>query len=310
MRYVQLRAFHHVAVAGGFSRAAEALFLTQPAISDQVRKLEEEYDVLLFNRNKKQVTLTQAGQKLLEITRRMFETEQQALELLTESRAFRSGTLRIVADAAHHLLHILRTFRERYPGIKIAVRAGNTETVISSLYSYDADIGMLGEVPPGRDFEILKISSSPIIAFASVDYPLASLRPLTLPELAKQPLVMRERGSKTRQNLEELAARAKVELKPTIEAEGREAVREIVASGAGIGFVSAAEFGQDSRLVALPIDAPEILMDQALICLRERSGGKLVQAFFDIAKSMSPEEPVALPQAGTARSGALGAAGR
>jgi DNA-binding transcriptional LysR family regulator len=75
MRYVQLRAFHHVAIYGGFSRAAEMLFLTQPAISDQVRKLEEEYDILLFNRNKKQVTLTEAGQRLLEITHRMFDTE-------------------------------------------------------------------------------------------------------------------------------------------------------------------------------------------------------------------------------------------
>ncbi|WP_404926724.1 LysR substrate-binding domain-containing protein [Mesorhizobium sp. ORM16] len=289
MRYVQLRAFHQVAISGGFSRAAEALFLTQPAISDQVRKLEEEYDVLLFNRNKKQVTLTHSGQKLLEITRRMFDTEQQALELLTESRALRSGTLRIVADAAHHLLHILGSFRARYPGVQVSLRAGNTETVISSLYSYDADIGVLGEVPTGRDFEVLKLNSTPIIAFASVDHPLSGKKSLSLKQLAQESLVMRERGSKTRQKLEDLAAASKVELRPVIEAEGREAVREIVASGAGIGFVSAAEFGQDSRLVAIALDAPETLMDEALICLRERSGGKLVRAFLDMARSMSAD---------------------
>jgi len=289
MRYVQLRAFHQVAISGGFSRAAEALFLTQPAISDQVRKLEEEYDVLLFNRNKKQVTLTHSGQKLLEITHRMFDTEQQALELLTESRALRSGTLRIVADAAHHLLHILGSFRARYPGVQVSVRAGNTETVISSLYSYDADIGVLGEIPTGRDFEVLKLNSTPIIAFTSVDHPLAASKSLTLKQLAQESLVMRERGSKTRQKLEDLAAASKVELRPVIEAEGREAVREIVASGAGIGFVSAAEFGQDSRLVPITIDAPETLMDEALICLRERSGGKLVRAFLDMARSMSAD---------------------
>ena len=73
MRYVQLRAFHNVAIHGGFSRAAEALCLTQPAISDQVRKLEEEYDVLLFDRKKKQVTVTAFGKKLLEITHRLFD---------------------------------------------------------------------------------------------------------------------------------------------------------------------------------------------------------------------------------------------
>lgn len=284
MRYVQLRAFHHVAICGGFSRAAEALLLTQPAISDQVRKLEEEYDILLFNRNKKQVTLTKSGEQLLEITRRMFDIEQQALDLLSESRALRSGTLRIVADAAHHLLHILARFRQKYPGIQISLRSGNTETVVTSLYSYEADVGVLGQVPVGRDFNLLKLNSTPIIAFVSASHPLAKKEKVTLKELAALPLVMRERGSKTRQKLEELAAANGIELRPAIEAEGREAVREIIASGGGVGFVSKAEFGQDSRLVPIAIDAPDMLMDEALICLRERSGGKLVHAFFEVAE--------------------------
>lgn len=287
MRYVQLRAFHHVAICGGFSRAAEALFLTQPAISDQVRKLEEEYDILLFNRHKKQVTLTRSGQQLLEITHRMFDTEQQALDLLSESRALRSGTLRIVADAAHHLLHILRHFREKYPGVQVTMRAGNTESVITSLFAYDADIGVLGEIPQGRSFDMLKLNSTPIVAFVATDYPLADAKSLTFEELAKHPLIMRERGSKTRHKLEAMAETQGVSLRPAVEAEGREAVREIVASGGGVGFVSAAEFGHDGRLVSIEIDAPQIFMDEALICLRERSGGKLVRAFWDVAREMS-----------------------
>jgi aminoethylphosphonate catabolism LysR family transcriptional regulator len=284
VRYVQLRAFHYVAISGGFSRAAEALFLTQPAISDQVRKLEEEYDVLLFNRHKKQVILTQQGQRLLEITHRMFDTEQQALDLLSESKALRSGTLRIVADAAHHLLHVLGRFRERYPGIKITVRAGNTETVIASLFAYEADLGVLGEIPEGRDFEMLRLNSTPIIAFVAATHPLAGRQSITFAELAEQPLIMRERGSKTRDKLEAMAQGQGVTLKSTIEAEGREAVREIVASGAGVGFVSSAEFGDHARLAAIRIDAPEVMMDEALICLRERSNGKLVRAFWQIAE--------------------------
>ncbi|MGE0279123.1 MAG: LysR substrate-binding domain-containing protein [Rhizobiaceae bacterium] len=287
MRYVQLRAFHYVAISGGFSRAAEALFLTQPAISDQVRKLEEEYDVLLFNRHKKQVTLTRFGEQLLEITHRMFDTEQQALDLLSESRALRSGTLRIVADAAHHLLHILGLFREKYPGIQVTIRTGNTESVIASLFAYDADIGVLGEIPQGREFDMLKLNSTPIMAFVARTHPLARAKSLSFADLALHPIVLRERGSKTRQKLENTAASQGVTLKPAIEAEGREAVREIVASGAGIGFVSQAEFGQDSRLVAIVIDAPEMLMDEALICLKERSGGKLVRAFWNLARDVS-----------------------
>ncbi len=302
MRYVQLRAFHYVAICGGFSRAAEALLLTQPAISDQVRKLEEEYDILLFNRHKKQVVLTSNGEQLLEITRRMFDMEQQALDLLSESRALRSGTLRIVADAAHHLLHILTGFRRKYPGIRVTLRAGNTESVVASLYSYEADVGVLGDLPASRDFDMLKLNSTPIIAFVAAGHPLAAQKTVPLGQLASQPLVMRERGSKTRQKLEELAAKGGVELHPVIEAEGREAVREIVAAGGGIGFVSAAEFGQDSRLVPISIEGPAMLMDEALICLRERSNGKLVRAFFEIAK----EEGLRLPAIAKAQAGGTG----
>ncbi|NBN76721.1 LysR family transcriptional regulator [Microvirga tunisiensis] len=285
MRYVQLRAFHYVAICGGFSRAAEELLLTQPAISDQVRKLEEEYDVLLFNRMRKQVTLTAAGEQLLQVTRRMFDCEQQALDFLSESRALQSGNLRIVADSAHHLLHILADFRRSYPGVHISVRAGNTETVVTSLHNYEADIGVLGEMPTLKNFDCELLSSSPIISFVANSHPLAGARELTFAELAHHPLVFRERGSKTRLKLELAAREAGVELKPTIEAEGREAVREIVASGAGIGFVSIAEFGEDKRLTPIPIRPQDgLMMDEALICLQERRNAKLVQAFFEIAR--------------------------
>jgi len=287
MRYVQLRAFHYVATCGGFSRAAEALCLTQPAISDQVRKLEEEYDILLFNRVKKQVALTKAGTKLLEVTNRLFENERQALELLSESRAFSSGTLRIIADSAHHVMPVLSMFRSKYPKIFISMRTGNTEEVVNALYRYDADLGVLGEVPHNKDINVLKLSSTPIVAFASKTSPYAGIKSLTFEDLASYPLVLRESGSKTRAKLEEAARSANIELKADIEAEGREAVREIVASGAGIGVVATTEFGVDTRLVQIPISGPAMLMDEALICLRERNGGKLIRAFMAMAEKQA-----------------------
>ena len=109
---------------------------------------------------------------------------------------------------------------------------------------------------------------------------------VSLAELAGLPLVLREEGSKTRGKLEAGFAAAGLPLVAAIEAEGREAVREIVAAGGGVGFVSAAEFGADARLVQLAITgagSADLSMDEALICLRERQSGKLVQAFFEIA---------------------------
>lgn len=289
MRYVQLRAFHYVATHGGFSRAAEALYLTQPAISDQVGKLEEEYDILLFDRSKRRVTVTEKGAKLLEITNRLFDQEQQARDFLTESRALTSGTLRLFVDSAYHITEILSSFRERYPQIHINVRVGNTSDVVSELYAYDSDIGVLGELPERDDWDVLPLGSTPLVAFAAKGSRYEGIKINSYKDLAKCDLVMREQGSKTRQKLETAASSAGSNLEPLIEAEGREGVREIVASGAGIGFVSTAEFGTDDRLFKIPLPKPCPVMSESLICLRDRKEQKLIKAFMKLANELNEQ---------------------
>lgn len=293
MRYVQLRAFHHVAIEGGFSRAAERLNLTQPAISDQVRKLEQDYDVLLFNRQKKQIKLTLSGAQLLTITRRLFEAEGQAAEFLSEARALRDGTLRILADSAAHVTPILAPFREAYPGAQVKLGSGNTETVVAALEAYEADIGIVGEYPENEAaFEILRLGVSSIVACVARRGPLSGMNEIHIEELPKHPLVMREEGSRTRARVEEAARAAGITLKPAIEAEGREAVREIVASGGGIGFVSQAEFGQDRRLQPVLIRAESgLVMEELLLCLKDRQEGRLIAAFLDHARNSGAVPP-------------------
>ncbi len=285
MRHVQLRAFHQVAISGGFSRAAEALHLTQPAISDQVRRLEAEYDVLLFDRRHKQVVLTPSGQRLLEITRRLFETESQALEFLSESRALSSGKLRIIADSAMHLLGFLAPFRARYPGVEISVRSGNSAQVTEALLAYDADLGVLGEAPQSGQFVQVQLGQTPIIAFAAKSAFRQVGASIALKDMASLPLVLRESGSRTRAKIEAAALAQGFTLNASIEAEGREAVREIVASGVGIGVVSEAEFGHDPRLRKIVIAQVGIAMEETLVCLNDRASGKLISAFMAIART-------------------------
>ena len=283
MRYTQLRAFHHVAVHGGFSRAAEVLHVTQPAISDQVRKFESEYDVRLFDRQKKQVVLTEKGRALLDITHRLFEIEQRALEFMTESRAACTGTLRIMADSAHHVMPVLAAFRSSCPDVFVSIRSGNSVQVADALYRYEADIGVLGDTEPGRGYETIVLGSSPIIAFAPAGSVHARGEPVGFEELCRLPLVLRERGSRTRATLEDFAARAGVALQVRIEAEGREAVREVVAAGGGVGIVSEAEFVDDGTLERIHVRDMPLVMDEALVCLRERRDSKLVRTFMDLA---------------------------
>jgi aminoethylphosphonate catabolism LysR family transcriptional regulator len=283
MRHAQLRAFHHVAEEGGFSRAAEAMGLTQPAVSDQVKQLETAYDVRLFDRSHRRVRLTEAGRALHAITRRLFEAEREAAEFLSEAQALRAGHLRVVADSAHHLLAGLAAFRARHPGVQVTVRTGNSETVLAALRAWEAEIGVMGEPPEGPEFITRILNETPIVAFVARDHPLAGEGALPLARLPELPLVMREAGSRTRAKVEAAAARAGLRLTPAIEAEGREAVREIVAAGGGVGFTSMAEFGADARLVALPLSPDEgLMMREALVALRERRHARLVAAFLNL----------------------------
>ena len=284
MRYVQLRAFHHVALAGGFTRAAEALKLTQPAVSDQVRRLEAEYDVRLFNRSGRQVSLTEAGSRLLEITRRLFDVEDQAFALLSETRSVRSGRLAIVADAAHHIAAILQRFRARNPAVSVSIAIGNTEEVLGRLRDYSADIGVLGELPDSAEHDTIQLSSAPLVAFAPNIQPFAAMDTIAFNRLADLPLILREKGSKTRGKLESHARDLGLDLNVQIEAEGREAVRELVAAGSGVGVVSDAEYVEDPRLKRIPISDASLTMDEAVICLRERRESRLIRAFMEIAR--------------------------
>jgi LysR family transcriptional regulator, low CO2-responsive transcriptional regulator len=285
MRQSQLKAFHHVALLGGFSRAAEALFLTQPAISEQVRKLEQDHDVRLFLRAHKQVTLTAEGEELFRLTRQLFEIDAQIEDYMSETRAAVVGTLRIIADSAHHVTNILTQFRQKFPNVMVTLRTGNSQEVLDDLRAYNAEIGVVGSLSPGRDMATLPLGETGIIAFAAHGFLPAGTTKLSLAELAKQPLIFRETGSKTRQKLQDAADRQGITLTPAIEAEGRETVRELVASGAGIGFVSEAEFGHDTRLIRFKLTDVDARMSEALVHIRQRHEVRVIRAFMDVARA-------------------------
>ncbi len=294
MRYSQLKAFHSVALYGGFSRASEAILLTQPALSEHVRRLEQDHDVLLFHREKKRVQLTEAGVQLFNLTKRLFELEQQIKEFLSEKSAVVEGTLRIIIDSASHISDTLGRFRSENPNVFVSVRTGNTDEMISELRAYNAEIAIVGSINPGNDLEMIDLGSTPVNAFAAQGYLPKNTSSLSLRELSTFPLVFREPGSKTRQMLEEEAIRQKIKLNPVMEVEGREAMRDIVASGVGIGFVSDAEFGNDNRLVRIPIKGSYIQMTETLIYLSQRRDLKIIRSFVEFVKSdIHPKQPPA-----------------
>lgn len=281
MRYTQLRAFHHVASQGGFSRAAEYLNQSQPSLSEQVRQLERDNDVLLFVRRNRKVELTEAGERLFELTRQYFEVEDTIGEYLDQSRHALSGTLRIVVDSPLHVAEMLHRFRRKHPDVVVEMRVGNSNDVLNALRNYEAEIGVFGSNADVPDLTLITLGTSSIRAIYSPDFFASPPDQLTFGEVRKWPLIFRERGSQTQQRMMAAARKAGVRLEPVMVVEGREAMRDMVAQGFGIGFVSEAEIEGDTRLCQIALDEDGLEMPEVLAHLKSREHVPMIRGFMD-----------------------------
>jgi aminoethylphosphonate catabolism LysR family transcriptional regulator len=288
MTHTQLRAFHAVAEAGGFTRAAARIHVTQPTLSGQVAALEEGYGVKLFERRGRGVELTDLGRGLHDVTRRLFGQEVEAEQLLTAARGLTSGLLRVGADAPYHVIPLLATFNRRHPGIRLSMSFGNSERVLQELLDRRCDIAVLADIGADARIHAVPFRRDRLVAFVARGHAWAGRRSLRLAELAGQRLVLRELGSTTRAIFERAIAEAGIEPGEMLEIGSREAVREAVAAGLGIGVVFESEFGRDPRLHRLHFRDADLRAVEYAACLQERRPVRVVHAFFDLLQEMAP----------------------
>ena len=283
MRHAQLRAFHAVARCGGFSKAARMLGLSQPAVSDHVRNLEEFYGVQLFVRDGRSVRLTSLGRDLYALAERQFEVEGAAVTLLSAAKTLETGRLVFAADAAVHILPLIARFRERHGKIALELKTGNSEQALALLDGFDADFAVVGEEPPGAGYVRHLLRQDPLVAFVARGHHLSSRKRITLADLCAAGLVLREAGSVTRRMVDQEMAARGVSASMGPEVEGREAVREAVAAGLGAGIVSRSEFVDDPRFRMIAISDWKATMSEWLVCLESRRHLHLIDAFLSIA---------------------------
>lgn len=286
MSYAQLRAFHAVARHGGFSKAARQLSLTQPAISDHVRKLEEAHGIQLFVRGRRGIELTETGRKLYTIAERQFEAEAEAEELLTRAAKLEEGELRIGADAAVHVLPLIGRFRAAYPRVDIRLISGNSAALVERLERFDIDVAVTAGPLPNPALQAVKLRHHKLVAVRRAGSHKG--KSTSFAALANQPLVLRESGSATRQLLLDEFHRRGLHINVSIEVEGREAVCEAVAQGLGVAVMSAGEAMPDHRLKLVAISDWEASMEEWLLALKARSNLHVIRAFLEVAKPAVP----------------------
>jgi aminoethylphosphonate catabolism LysR family transcriptional regulator len=287
MNHAQLRAFHVVANAGSFSLAARTQGLSQPTLSAQVKALETGYGVGLFDRRGRGVSLTPAGQSLYAITTRLFAAEDEARALLAGNRALTRGHLRVSADSAYHVIPILAELKRRYEALSFTLKIDNSANVLEHLLDHRADVAVTAKVTSDPRIHSIRLREDRLVLFAARPHPFSRRRSLRLAELAGRDIVVRERGSITREVFESELAAAGVVPGSLVEVQTREAVREAVAAGFGIGVVFDSEFGSDSRFHPITVSDASLAVGEYVVCLQERRRLALVRAFLDESQRLA-----------------------
>lgn len=278
----QLRAFHAVATEGSFTAAARRLGVTQPTISSQVKALEDAYGVRLFERLGRGVAPTELGCALHDVTRRLYTAEEEARELLDDAQELRTGHLKVGADGPHHVIPLLARFTIRFPQLDVSLDMGNSTEVLRAVRESRIDVAVLAQPDDDPGLHAIPLATSTLVLFVPVGHPWSRRAAISLSSVADQRMILREAASATRRIFQRALDGAGVKPLSVMQIESREAVREAVAAGLGIGVVSRAELDPDARLHALEIDDARLEITEYVVCLQERRRLRVVRAFLEI----------------------------
>lgn len=284
MSFAQLRAFHAVASEGGFTRGAARLGVSQPAVTVQVKALEQAYGVELFHRGGQKVALTDFGRLVWRHSRRLFAQLDDLEELLAAAGSLQIGKVELGADGPFAVMDLLAAFVARYPGVRVAMRLGNATRVLADLREGRTDVAVLNLTEHDDDLHTQPVVHDRLVAFVSDTHAWAGRDQIGLVELGSAPLILREAGSATRAVLLDALRAAELAPRVVLELGSREAVRQAVLAGLGVGTVFAQELVPDQRLRTLEIAGADLGAPVSLVCLAERRELRVVTAFFEIAK--------------------------
>ena len=236
----QLHIFEAVARHLSYTRAAEELFLTQPAVFAQVKQLEEGVGLPLLERIGKQLFLTAAGREVLATSREAVQAIDRLEMRLADMQGLKKGKLRIaiVTTAKYLIPRLLGEFCTHYPGIEAALTVTNREKLLARLAENADDLVVLGTPPEHLDVVAMPIADNPLVVVARQDHPLVGKRKIALERIAEEPFILREAGSGTRLTIERhfggqgLAPRIRMELG------SNEAIKQAIAGGLGLSILS------------------------------------------------------------------------
>lgn len=274
LTFRQLETFATVARLGSFSRAAEALHLTQPAVSIQVRQITESVGLPLFEQSGREIRLTAAGQELLRTARELDDSWNRFESAVDALKGLKKGRLRValVTTAKYFLPRMLGAFCQRYPDIEIELEVANRARIIERLRANEDDLYIMSFPPEELDVVATPFLDNPLVVVAPAAYPLPA-GPLSLADLAPHPFLLRETGSGTRKAVDRHLAANGLTLKVKLALGSNEAIRDLVASGMGLAILSRHVLGEHPEqegLRILEVAGFPLLQPWSVVHLRQK----------------------------------------
>jgi DNA-binding transcriptional LysR family regulator len=293
-----LRIFEAVARCGSISRAAAELHLTQPAVSMQMKQLEEQIGLPLLEQVGKRMFLTEAGRELQQHARDIAARMVDLNAAMDQFRGLERGLLRlaVVSTANYFLPKLIADFNRRHPGVRVSLQVANREFVLSALADNTTDLAITGRPPGVLDVVAQHFMDNPLVVIAAPDHPLATNKSVPLKRMVEETLVVREPGSGTRAAMERHFEAHGVAYLAGSEFGTNEALKQAVRAGLGLGVVSAQtiELELQARcLVVLPVEGFPIVRQWYVLHRTHKRLSAAARTFRDLLLGLDPANPVA-----------------
>ena len=292
----QLEVLVTVARERSFSRAAEVLDRTQPAISQAIRRLEEDLGETLFDRSSKDGTLTFAGKVLLDYAEQMLNLRSHAKTAIAEMRSLQHGKVTISANehTVFYLLPVIEEFRKRYPLIKIEVQRGVASRIPKQITAREVELGVISFEPHDETLRSVRVLDDELVLIVSPDHRFAGIKSVTIKELASETFVAHNAPSPYRQKVIESFAKHRTPLNITVELPSLEAIKLLVEKGAGIALIprltARAEIDA-GRLSSLAVNEMKLERRLNIVYRRNSELSHAAKAFLDVAEELRPKSP-------------------
>lgn len=290
----QLQVFAKVAETGSFTRASEQLFLTQPAVSQQVRQLTETVGEPLFDTIGRRTFLTPAGEELLSAWKGIQLQWQQFEENLQATRGLHRGTLRLaaVSTAKYFVPRVLGPYCAQHPGIDVKLEVANRDRLIERMQANLDDMYVMTKPPEDMDLTCDSFLDNPLVAIAPASHPLANAGMLKLQDLAEERFIMREQGSGTRIAIENHLSQQGATLNVRMELGSNEAIKQAVAGGMGLSILSRHTLHRDPLLkdevVILQVEGFPLMSRWQVVRLQQRRLSRAAEAFLALLQAWIP----------------------